>query len=138
MNRNFINKLIANDIVNRGINNTHEFNYIVYLDEYTNNIDDESKKYIYDNKDKIKDCILENKNVAALDYDESENSYDMDFYLDSVMDRVERKVYDNAEMLDIDLSISDIRDITEEILDDDEFNEDMISKIKNYKGEYEI
>ena len=39
-------KLIANDIVNYGMDQTSNFNYIVCLDSYIDDFDVESKNYI--------------------------------------------------------------------------------------------
>ena len=41
-----LNKLIANDIINYGMDQTTNFNYSVYLDEYIDEYDEEGKKYI--------------------------------------------------------------------------------------------
>ena len=48
-----INKLIANHIIETGINDTCSFNYIVYLDSYLEEYDTDTQKYILDNKDNI-------------------------------------------------------------------------------------
>ena len=39
-------KLIANDIVNYGMDQTSNFNYIVCLDSYIDDFDEESKNYV--------------------------------------------------------------------------------------------
>ena len=40
-----INKLIANHIIETGINDTCSFNYIVYLDSYLEEYDTDTQKY---------------------------------------------------------------------------------------------
>ena len=129
-----INKLIANDIINYGMDQTSGFNYIVYMDTYLNEYDNESQKYILDNLDKIIDDISANENVADLVVDEKNGTkrIDMVFYWDSLMTPVEKIVCDNAKTLGIDLELDDIRDIANDILDDDAFNDDLVNKIKSY------
>jgi hypothetical protein len=138
MNSKDINKLIANNIVDIGIKECSEFNYSVDLESYLKNKDSEFIKYINNNLEEIIEEVKQNENVADLQYDNKYKTFDMVFYIDSVLDRVENIIYTNAEMLDIDLDVSDIRSISDEILDDDAFNEDLINKIKYSKGEYEL
>ena len=41
-----LNKLIANDIVNYGMDKTKSFNYVVSLNDFLDDYDDESRDYI--------------------------------------------------------------------------------------------
>ena len=61
-----INKLIANDMINYGMDKTSSFNYIVSLNSYLEEYDEESQKYIKENLDDIKDDIERNECVADL------------------------------------------------------------------------
>lgn len=133
-----INKLIANHIIETGINDTWSFNYIVYLDSYLEEYDTDTQKYILDNKDNIVDIIARDERIADLQFDEKDNSIDMVYYIDQVLDRVENIVSNTAQNLGIDLEVEDIRSITDDLLDDDEFNDDMVRKIKSKDKEYEI
>lgn len=133
-----INKLIANHIIETGINDTWNFNYIVYLDSYLEEYDTDTQKYILDNKDNIVDIIARDERIADLQFDEKDNSIDMVYYIDQVLDRVENIVSNTAQNLGIDLEVEDIRSITDDLLDDDEFNDDMVRKIKSKDKEYEI
>ena len=133
-----INKLIANHIIETGINDTWSFNYIVYLDSYLEQYDTDTQKYILDNKDNIVDIIARDERIADLQFDEKDNSIDMVYYIDQVLDRVENIVSNTAQNLGIDLEVEDIRSITDDLLDDDEFNDDMVRKIKSKDKEYEI
>ena len=75
-----LNKLIANDIINYGMNQTSNFNYIVSLDSYIDDFDEDSKKYILDNlKDICKDISV-NENVADFNYNKHNKLFDMVFY----------------------------------------------------------
>ena len=133
-----INKLIAYHIIETGINDTWSFNYIVYLDSYLEEYDTDTQKYILDNKDNIVDIIARDERIADLQFDEKDNSIDMVYYIDQVLDRVESFVSNTAQSLGIDLEVEDIRSITDDLLDDDEFNDDMVRKIKSKDKEYEI
>lgn len=133
-----INKLIANHIIETGINDTWNFNYIVYLDSYLEEYDTDTQKYILDNKDNIVDIIARDERIADLQFDQKYNSIDMVYYIDQVLDRVENIVSNTAQNLGIDLEVEDIRSITDDLLDDDEFNDDMVRKIKSKDKEYEI
>ena len=133
-----INKLIANHIIETGINDTWSFNYIVYLDSYLEEYDIDTQKYILDNKDNIIDIIARDERIADLQFDQKYNSIDMVYYIDHVLDRVENIVSTTAQNLGIDLEVEDIRSITDDLLDDDEFNDDMVRKIKSKDKDYEI
>ena len=133
-----INKLIANHIIETGINDTWNFNYIVYLDSYLEEYDTDTQKYILDNKDNIVDIIARDERIADLQFDQKYNSIDMVYYIDQVLDRVENIVSTTAQNLGIDLEVEDIRSITDDLLDDDEFNDDMVRKIKSKDKDYEI
>ena len=133
-----INKLIANHIIETGINDTWSFNYIVYLDSYLEEYDTDTQKYILDNKVNIVDIIARDERIADLQFDEKDNSIDMVYYIDQVLDRVENIVSNTAQNLGIDLEVEDIRSITDDLLDDDEFNDDMVRKIKSKDKDYEI
>jgi alcohol dehydrogenase class IV len=138
MNSKYIKKLIANDIVDFGIKETDEFNYIVALDSYEKDKDSEFINYVNNNIEDIKEEIELNKNVADLEFNKEDKTFDMVFYIDSVLDRVEKIIYTNTQMLDENFELSDIREIADNILDDDAFNEDVFTKIKYYKGGYEL
>lgn len=136
--KNNLNKLIAEHIISSGIEKTSGFNYIIYLDSYLKEFDKETNDYILNNKDKIINYIVKDDRIADVEIDEKNNSIDMVYYINSVLDRVEKIVYDNADIMGIDLEVDDVRSITDELLDDDAFNDDMIRKIQAKDRNYEI
>lgn len=138
MNKDYINNLIANDIVDYGINHTTTFNYVVYLDEYVNKIDKSSKDYVEKNLNDIKEKLEKNNKVSDLYFNENDKSFDMVFYIKYVLNQVENLVYKNAELLEKKLSIDDVKNIAQELLDDDAFNDDMCNKIEYCESEYEL
>ena len=128
-------KLIANDIVNYGMDQTSNFNYIVCLDSYIDDFDEESKNYIYNHLEEICDDITNDENVADLNYDKSKREFDMVFYWGNLMDATEKYV---ADIID-DLGekdrfvLEDIREIAEDVILDDSFKNLTKEKIRNHK-----
>lgn len=129
-------KLIANDIVNYGMDQTSNFNYIVCLDSYIDDFDEESKNYIYNHLEEICNDISNNENVADLHYDKNKREFDMVFYWDNLMDATEKYV---ADIID-DLGekdrfvLEDIREIVEDMILDDSLKNLTKEKIKNHKN----
>ena len=128
-------KLIANDIVNYGMDQTSNFNYIVCLDSYIDDFDVESKNYIYNHLEEICDDITNDENVADLNYDKSKREFDMVFYWGNLMDATEKYV---ADIID-DLGekdrfvLEDIREIAEDVILDDSLKNLTKEKIRNHK-----
>lgn len=128
-------KLIANDIVNYGMDQTSNFNYIVCLDSYIDEFDEESKNYIYNHLEEICDDITNNENVADLHYDKNKREFDMIFYWGNLMDATEKYV---ADIID-DLGekdrfvLEDIREIAEDVILDDSLKNLTKEKIRNHK-----
>lgn len=128
-------KLIANDIVNYGMDQTSNFNYIVCLDSYIDDFDEESKNYIYNHLEEICDDITNNENVADLHYDKNKREFNMVFYWGNLMDATEKYV---ADIID-DLGekdrfvLEDIREIAEDVILDDSLKNLTKEKIRNHK-----
>ncbi len=139
-NKLTINKLIANDIINYAMDNAISENYNVSLNTYLNDFDDESKKYILKNIDTITEDIRQSENVLDLVVQKENNNtiFDMIFYWEKLLNQVEHIVLDNAKLFKIDLDFEDIQEIANDIIDDDEFNNDLIARLKNYDNGKEI
>lgn len=129
-------KLIANDIVNYGMDQTNNFNYIVCLDSYIDDFDEESKTYIYNHIEEIYNDISNNENVAELNYDKNKREFDMVFYWGNLMDATEKYV---ADIID-DIGekdrfvLEDIKEIAESIILDDSLKNLTKEKIRNHKN----
>ena len=106
------------------------------MEEY----DAESKKYIKENLDDIKDAIERSECVADLVVEKNDDDIDfnMVFYWGYLLTQTEKIVYENAKRNNIELDFEDIKDIASEILDDDNFNDDIINHLKNYNKEQEL
>lgn len=135
-----INKLIANDMINYGMDKTSSFNYIVSLNSYLEEYDEESKKYIKENLDDIKDAIEKNECVADLVVEKTDDDIDfnMVFYWGYLLTQTEKIVYEKAKKNNIELDFEDIKDIASDILDDGTFNENINKYLKNYDKEQEL
>ena len=128
-------KLIANDIVNYGMDQTSNFNYIVCLDSYIDDFDEESKNYIYNHLEEICDDITNNENVADLHYDKNKREFDMVFYWGNLMDATEKYVADIIDDLGekYRFGLEDIREIAEDVILDDSLKNLTKEKIRNHK-----
>lgn len=135
-----INKLIANDMINYGMDKTSSFNYIVSLNSYLEEYDEESKKYIKENLDDIKDDIERSECVADLVVEKNDDDIDfnMVFYWGYLLTQTEKMVYEKAKKNNIELDFEDIKDIASDILDDGTFNENINKYLKNYDKEQEL
>lgn len=128
-----INKLIANDIVNYGMDKTTSFNYIVSLNDFLDEYDDETCNYIKSHINGIIDAVSGNENVAQLDYDESRQEFDMVFYFDGLMDELEKNIYQTARDMGIDYEIDDVWELSYKIKNSDEYNNMISNQIQNSK-----
>lgn len=132
--KNNLCTLIANDIVHYGMDMTSNFNYIVDLKEYADEFDNDTKKFILDNEDKIIEEIGLNDNIAHLV--STDHKMDMVFYYDGLMDRLEKLIYKNSQIFNKELEIEDIRTIADNILEDDNLNDEIGYKVIHCKGGY--
>lgn len=128
-----LSKLIANDIVNYGMDQTTEFNYIVCLDSYIDDFDQEAKDYIYNHLEEICSDIANDERVADLHFDEKNKEFNMVFYWDYLMNDTEHYVDDIIkDMGEQDrFELEDIREIASELIYDESTKNLTIEKIKN-------
>lgn len=130
-----INKLIANDIVNYALDDAVCENYNVSLETYLESFDEESKKYINENIDSILKDIENHESVLDLEVrkDDKGTEIDMIFYIEKLYsNEVEKRIGDTAEMMNIKIELPEIQDMAVKILDDDEFNDDLINHLKSF------
>ena len=126
-----LNKLIANDIVNYGMDKTTSFNYVVSLNDFLDDYDDESRDYIKSHINEIIDAVYQNENVAQLDYDEKRQEFDMVFYFDGLFSKLEKKIYNDSQEMGIDFEPEDVWQISYDIENSDEYNELVKSHIND-------
>lgn len=116
-----ISKLIANDIVNYGMDKTTSFNYIVSLNDFLDDYDEETCNYIKSHIKEIIDDVESNENVAQLDYDEARQEFDMVFYFDNLITPLERTIYNNSEKLGYSFEIDELREVSYDIENSEEY-----------------
>ena len=127
-----LNKLIANDIVNYGMDKTTSFNYIVSLNDFLDDYDEESHDYIKSHIKEIIEAVHQNENVAQLDYDEKRQEFDMVFFFDNLMSPLEKRIMDTGKNMGIDYELDDVRTISYDIENSDEYDDLITSSIKNH------
>ena len=130
-----LSKLIANDIVNYGMDQTTDSNYIVCLDSYIDDFDQEAKDYIYNHLDEICDDISNNENVADLHFDKNNKEFNMVFYWNNLMSDTEKYVHDIiTDMNEQDrFELDDIREIALDLIYDESTKNLTVEKIRNSK-----
>ena len=127
-----LNKLIANDIVNYGMDKTTSFNYIVSLNDFLDEYDDESRDYIKSHITEIIDAVHNNENVAQLDYDDKRQEFDMVFYFDGLFNKLEKKIYSTSQDKGIDFEPEDVWQICYDIENSEEYD-NLVKKQINEK-----
>ena len=115
-----INKLIAQDIINFGMEHTDSFNYSVSLQNYLSEYNEKEQKYILENLENICDAISKSEVIAEFSLEDDGNDKDlyMTYYWGYLLNDIEKIVCENANRLDVKL----------------EFEEIMISEYDNLEG----
>lgn len=125
-----LNKLIANDIVNYGMDKTTSFNYIVSLNDFLDDYDEESITYIKSHINDIIEAVHQNENVAQLDYDEARQEFNMVFYFDGLFSKLDKKIYNLSQEIGIDFEPEEVWEISYDIENSEEYNDLITSAIK--------
>ena len=138
-----LKKLVANDIINYAfekMSDTNETNYTFLLDTYLEEYDEDTQKYINDNIDEIIQDIENNESVLDLVVNKENKTVELDiaFYWGKLLNQVEQIVFDNSRALKVELDYKDVVSIADDILDDDEFNDDLVNKIMSYQDKMEL
>lgn len=127
-----ISKLIANDIVNYGMDKTTSFNYIVSLNDFLDDYDEETCSYIKSHINEIIDDVHQNENVAQMNYDEKRQEFDMVFYYDNLMTQLEKRLYDTAKNMNIEYELDDVREISYDLENSDDYDEMLLNAINKH------
>ena len=125
-----LSKLIANDIVNYGMDKTTSFNYIVSLNDFLDEYDDESRDYIKSHITEIIDAVHNNENVAQLDYDEKRQEFDMVFYFDGLFSKLDKQIYNLSQEMGIEFEPDEVWAISYDIENSEEYNDLIINAVK--------
>lgn len=114
-------KLIANDIVNYGMDKTMGFNYIVSLNDFLDEYDEDTCNYIKSHINEIIDDAEANENVADLEYDEKRQEFNMVFYYDELLNSMEKTILNTANNLGYEFEIDELREMSYEIENSNEY-----------------
>lgn len=128
-----LSKLIANDIVNYGMDKTTSFNYIVSLNDFLYDYDEDTCNYIKSHINEIISDVEGNENVAQLDYDESRQEFDMVFYFDGLFSKLDKKIYNLSQEMGIEFEPDEVWEISYDIENSEEYN-DMITSVVKEKS----
>ena len=126
-----INKLIANDIVNYGMDRTMSFNYIVSLDSFLDDYDEDTCNYIKAHLSEIIDDVHQNENVAQLDYDEKRQEFDMVFYYDNLLSPIEKQMIDIGKEKGVEFEYEDLKSMSYDFEESDEYKDLLNNFIDN-------
>ncbi|MBO4246091.1 MAG: hypothetical protein J5892_05105 [Bacilli bacterium] len=122
-----LSKLIANDIVNYGMDKTMGFQYVVSLSDFLDEYDEESRDYIKSHIKEIINDVEQNENVADLHYDEKEQDFDMVFYFDGLMNKLDKIIYEIGRENGTEYELEDVRNISYDLENSDSFK-DLINE----------
>lgn len=128
-----LSKLIANDIVNYGMDKTTSFNYVVSLNDFLDDYDEDTCNYIKSHINEIISDVEGNENVAQLDYDESRQEFDMVFYFDGLFSKLDKKIYNLSQEMGIEFEPDEVWEISYDIENSEEYN-DMITSVVKEKS----
>jgi len=114
-----INDLIADYIVEVGIEETMSFNRTIYLSELENDLSEELIDYIKNNSSEIAESIRKNEKVAELDFEDRECGFDMVFYWYYCLNNCGKDIQDRLNERDIDVEFEDVVELGNELYDYD-------------------
>ena len=124
-----ISKLIANDIVNYGMDKATSFNYIVSLNDFLDDYDEETCNYIKSHINEIISDVEGNENVAQLDYDESRQEFDMVFYFDGLFSKLDKQIYNLSQEMGVEFEPNEVWEISYDIENSEEYNDLIINAV---------
>ena len=126
-----INKLIANDIVNYGMDRTMSFNYIVSLDSFLDDYDEDTCNYIKAHLSEIIGDVHQNENVAQLDYDEKRQEFDMVFYYDNLLSPIEKQMINIGKEKGVEFEYEDLKSMSYDFEESDEYKDLLNNFVDN-------
>jgi len=109
---------------------TTSFNYIVSLNDFLDDYDEESITYIKSHINDIIEAVHQNENVAQLDYDEARQEFNMVFYFDGLFSKLDKKIYNLSQEMGIDFEPEEVWEISYDIENSEEYNDLITSAIK--------
>ena len=135
-----INKLIANDMINYGLDQATSKNYVMNLKTYLDDFDEEAKEYVLKNLDVINKDIEYSENIEDLSISGSGKNkrYIMSFNYGSMLNELERLIKFYADENNVEIDYYKIKDIAEEILHSSLLKDKIIDMINSNSKGYAI
>ena len=124
-----ISKLIANDIVNYGMDKTTSFNYVVSLSDFLDDYDEDTCNYIKSHINEIISDVEGNENVAQLDYDDSRQEFDMVFYFDGLFSKLDKQIYNLSQEMGVEFEPNEVWEISYDLENSEEYNDLIINAV---------
>ena len=128
-----LSKLIANDIVNYGMDQTDGLSYTIEIGSLLQEFDDDTQKYINNNLESIIEAVEQNENVADLEYDKTSNEISIVFYYDNLMTPTEQKIVEFGRGINRSFDLEELRHLSYELEKSKKFERlilDIIDKNK--------
>lgn len=140
-----INKLIANDIINYSMDQIAQMedgnnaNYTVSLGTYLKDFDEDTQNYILKNIDSIIEDINSSECVLDLEVEKEDKNINLNmiFYWEKLLNEIDKKIDSTSRSMGVEMDLKDIKEISADILDDDAFNDDVISRIKYFNNKHD-
>jgi hypothetical protein len=110
---------------------TMSFNYIVSLDSFLDDYDEDTCNYIKAHLSEIIDDVHQNENVAQLDYDEKRQEFDMVFYYDNLLSPIEKQMIDIGKEKGVEFEYEDLKSMSYDFEESDEYKELLNNFIDN-------
>ena len=138
-----INKLIANDIINYSMDQIAQMedgnnaNYTVSLE--LEDFEEDTQNYILKNIDSIIEDINSSECVLDLEVEKEDKNINLNmiFYWEKLLNEIDKKIDSTARSMGVEMDLKDIKEISADILDDDAFNDDVISRIKYFNNKHD-
>lgn len=126
-------KLIANDLLNYGLDYVKNNESTIILENYYNEFENESRKYIKDNLKDILGYVKQSLDVRYIDFDEEREIIDITYSEDILLNDVDKIIYEKTLDNKIDLEIDEIKNISKEVIESQSFNIELKEKIDFFK-----
>lgn len=123
-------KLIANDILNYGLEFAKDSDSSFLLEDYFLEFEENSRKYIRDNLSEILLYVKKSKDVKFIDYDDEREILDITYSNDILLNDVDRIVYEKSMLENVNLDIDDIKEISNSVLNVDCLDEVISDRIR--------
>lgn len=135
-----INKLIANDMINYGLDQSTGRNYVMNLKTYLDDFDDDAKEYVLQNIDIINKDIEYSESIDDLSISGTgkNSKYRMTFNYGVMLNEIERMIKAYADENNVEIDYYKIKDIAEEVLHSTALKDKITDMVNSSSRSYEV